>query len=301
MLKCARLARFLRDDDRRLAFSYEASGYPSTPDGVDNKALELGRIAGRVHVEKGQDGANVERMRTTSVEALEQDSEACRLALAAAADRNVSISSANPHQIVAAPVGNAPERARLKQTIQTNSSILARSRAFAYEYSSSVLYELEFSNTASSAFSRTSERIDSYLITHMRDLVKTTQAINDNLQSENPEAWANAVHGYRRLMQAVADDLYPAREDKTVGTKTIKLGADHYINRLIAFAEERSASKRFSEIVGSSLAYLGNRLDALFKAAQKGSHSEISTKDEAERYVVYTYLTIGDLLTLRGA
>ena len=50
-------------------------------------------------------------------------------------------------------------------------------------------------------------------------------------------------------------------------------------------------------MVGSELAYIGNRLDALFKASQKGSHATVS-KEEADRYVVYTYLTVGDILSL---
>ena len=44
--------------------------------------------------------------------------------------------------------------------------------------------------------------------------------------------------------------------------------------------------------------YMGDRLDAIFRAAQKGSHSTV-TKEEADRCVVYTYLLVGDILSLR--
>ncbi|WP_110989543.1 hypothetical protein, partial [Acinetobacter baumannii] len=57
-------------------------------------------------------------------------------------------------------------------------------------------------------------------------------------------------------------------------------------------------SKRFEEIVGSHMKYLGERLDAIFQAAQKGSHDIISSREEADRYVIYTYLVIGDILSL---
>lgn len=81
--------------------------------------------------------------------------------------------------------------------------------------------------------------------------------------------------------------------------RTIKLGPDNYINRLIAYVEENTDSKRFEEIVGSHMKYLGERLDAIFQAAQKGSHDVISTREEADRYVIYTYLVVGDILSLR--
>ena len=84
---------------------------------------------------------------------------------------------------------------------------------------------------------------------------------------------------------------------KTGFYEGIKLGADQYINRLVAHIEDSSESDRFNEIVGSHLGYMGDRLDALFGAAQKDSHATV-TKEEADRCVVYTYLLVGDILSL---
>jgi hypothetical protein len=101
----------------------------------------------------------------------------------------------------------------------------------------------------------------------------------------------------------LADAVFPATDStrtKQLGEKTvtIKLGKDNYINRLLAFIEDRSGSDRFNDIVGSQLSFLGERLDAVFKAAQKGTHADIVRKEEADRYVVYTYLLTGDILSL---
>lgn len=99
----------------------------------------------------------------------------------------------------------------------------------------------------------------------------------------------------------MADVIYPPRDAKTISsgskTRTIQLGPDNYINRLATFCEERSNSERFNELVGSHLALVGDRLDAFFKAAQKGSHANVS-REEASRTVIYTYLLIGDILEL---
>lgn len=47
-------------------------------------------------------------------------------------------------------------------------------------------------------------------------------------------------------------------------------------------------------IAGLQLAAL-----SMFKAAQKGSHDTIVSREEADRYVIYTYLIVGDILSLR--
>ncbi|TLX50590.1 hypothetical protein CWC31_11035 [Pseudoalteromonas ruthenica] len=131
------------------------------------------------------------------------------------------------------------------------------------------------------------------------EAVRKFTAIHGNLESDNPEDWSNSAHSCRRILQDLADVLFPPTNDRSTKTgKTIKLGPDNYINRLICFAEDQVESKTYTEVVGSQLKYLGHRLDSLFNAAQKGSHATISTREEAERYVVYTYMIVGDILRL---
>ena len=67
----------------------------------------------------------------------------------------------------------------------------------------------------------------------------------------------------------------------------------------MAFVSDSSTSSRFQDLVGSHLSFLGDRLDSVFLASQKGSHSTIVSREEADRYVVYTYLLLGDILSLR--
>lgn len=299
MLKCARLARLIGDEDHRKAFAFEAGGYPNTPTGVPNEAFELGRRAGRIYKEKDNEGKLSEKMNTSSVEMLESLAQTDRIALAAAIDPDVSISSSNPAQHVFAPTGNSQERQRLRISINNSVKIIATSKAFAYTYATNVYFELQFSGAASDIFERSAERIDIALLGTAPQAAQKTASIRTNLASENPEDWANAVHSCRRLLQDVADVLFPPQEDRKKDGKSVKLGHDNYINRLICFIEDNSASERFQEIVGSSLSYIGERLDAVFRAAQKGSHSVISSRDEAERYVIYTYLTVGDILALK--
>ena len=163
---------------------------------------------------------------------------------------------------------------------------------------------MKFSDIADDIFSRVRERFDSSIGDTVPTAVQKLTAIYDNLRSENPEDWSNAVHSCRRMLQELADAIYPATEDretKVAGQKRlVKMGADNYVNRLMAFIEKHSDSKRFVSITGSHLRFIGERLDAVIQAAQKGSHTTITDRSEADRYVIYTYLIAGDILSLKS-
>lgn len=303
-LKASRLARLLNDFDQQQIMLFEASGYPTSPDGVSAEVWRLAEIAGRVFKKKDPDGTIVNRAKLESLEQLDLEIDAAKESIRAAVDANISISSANPNQYVKNPEGNAAERRRHLELMTEKSKVLAARRAYVHGYVSNAYYELKFSSVPSDVFQRTRFKVDKKIVDLVPGAVKKFAAVYENLISENDEDWANAVHSCRRILQETADALYPARDDKVVGEgksqKTIRLGPDNYINRLVQYVDENSNSERFNEIVGSHMRYLGERLDAIFKAAQKGSHHVISSQDEADRYVIYTYLVIGDILQLRA-
>jgi hypothetical protein len=237
-----------------------------------------------------------------SIEQLENDKEMANIALQAAQDSDISISSANPYQTLPSYTGNWFERKTIRETSQQGAKRLSICRALIYDYALRNNYELKFSEIANDIFSRIRQRVDSAIGKAVPDAINKLSAAYDNLRSDNSEDWSNAVHSCRRILQTLADVIYPPREDIIIDEdgqgKTIKLGKENYINRIIAFVQERSKSSRFSSIVGTHLKFFGERLDSIFKAAQKGSHSDIVSIEEADRYVIYTYLMVGDVLTL---
>ena len=301
-LKAARLARLLNDFDAQQMFQYEASGYPSTPDGVAPEVWRIAKQAGRVSTTRDPvTKRNNEKVNMESIERLESVVESGKLALQAAQDREVSISSANPNQFVRSPPGNTKERTYIRMGITSSTEKLANSRALIYEYTSRRHYELKFSGAAQDVFATVRDAVDRDIGNLVPTAVQKFAAVYENLKSDNPEDWSNAVHSCRRILQDLADAVYPPQTAKRVTSdgKEINVGPDAYINRLVCFAEDNSSSDRFSELVGSHLRFLGDRLDAVFRAAQKGSHSIVG-QAEANRYVVYTYMISGDILSLRG-
>lgn len=305
VLKAVRLARLLNDSEHERMFSLEASGYPRTPDGIPNPEWAIALRANRGYKERDAKTQEVRQFAyTDSIDEIEQEIEACKMRLQSSG--NAPASSNAPHNPFIPPPHMAyiQERENTINNIRKLTERRAERRTLIHQYALRLHYELKFSEIAADVFARLRERVDHAVGSAVPESVKRFTAVYENLASDNPEDWSNAVHSCRRILQDLADVLYPPREDREIDTqgkkRVVRLGADNYINRLAAFAEEQATSARFEEIVGSNLSYLGERLDATFQAAQKGSHSTIVSREEADRYVVYTYLLVGDLLALAG-
>lgn len=303
-LKASRLARLLNEFAIQKIMEYEAGGYPTTPNGVAPDIWQLAVAAGRKYELTDPKTRELKSyVYMESMGQLEDELRIAEAALAAARDPNVAISSANPDQWVYPHMGNILERTGIRQSITQASQRLASRRTLIYQYAVRTHYELKFSGIADDVFTRIRQRVDTTIGQTVPDAVQRLTAVYENLHSENPEDWSNAVHSCRRILEDLADAVFPPTdEERTVSVdgkaRRIKLGKEQYINRIMAFVQDASASKRFQEIVGSHLEFMGNRLGSVFRAAHKGTHTTIVSREEADRYVVYTYLLVGDILSL---
>ena len=301
-LKVSRLARLLNDFDAQKMMEYEVSGYPMTPGGVPQHIYQLAVVAGReIQTLDSKTGKTQASVHCHSIGELEETVRLADASLAAAHSPAVSTASTHPDY---SSIGDRNERESIRASTALASKRLSSRRAMIHQYTLRKHYELKFSGIADDVFTRIRERVDETIGQTVPDAVQKLSAVYDNLRSENPEDWSNAVHSCRRILQDLADAVFPPTDterSKVVDGKTIKikLGKDNFINRVLAFVEDTSSSQRFKDIVGSHIAFLGDRLDSVFQAGQKGSHTTIVSREEAERYVVYTYLLVGDILSLR--
>ncbi|WP_158586413.1 hypothetical protein [Leptospira yasudae] len=301
-LKASRVARLLEDFESQKVLSFEASGYPVQPSGFSQETWNLIKIAGRNYFRKNPTTKEEQEYGYgNSIEELENLLDAYKKGIEAARDPDVSVASANPKQYVSFPVGNRLERNQRIENIRDITGKLSQRRNFIYQYIIGKYYELKYSEITENIFDRYSKTFKTKIETLIPEELPKFTSIYDNLSSENPEDWANAVHSCRRLLQGLADVLFPVTSDKSIlvngKEKIIKLGKDNYINRLIEYINQKSSSERFQELIGSDLSYIGNRLDSVFQASQKGSHS-IILKEEADRYVIHTFFLLGDILSL---
>lgn len=298
-LKTARLARLINDFDMTEIMEYEISGYPISPSGfVPKDKWRLGIIANRL---KSED--STQYIYNESIEQLEGELDFNKLAIEVARDADISFSSANPRQSPRTYTGNWKERTEIRERNIIASQRLASRRSFIYQYVMQKYLELKYSNIADDIFANVREKVDKKISKLVPESVKRFNAVYDNLNSENTEDWSNAVHSCRRILEDLANAVYPPTEDKKIEMEgkeeIIKLDSAHYMNRIMEFINGASKSKSFTYIVGSQLSYLEDRLYSTYEASNKGTHTTIVSKAEANRIVLYTYLLIGDILSLK--
>jgi len=305
VMKAARLARLVGDDIHFLIFQNEMSGYPTTPQGVSPEIWNLCKVAKRIKSRKKRDdkgkdtGEVVETAELRSIANIEENASTLKMRLSFFQPQPVNIASANPHQFVRAPIRDLAAEGQIAMNYRDEMAILAARRAFVYSFVLSKNFELRVSSAAEDIFEGYRRRVDKYLGDLIPDELRRLDSIKANLESENPEDWANAGHSCRRLLQAIADVLYPPSEQPVTAAdgKPKKVGKENYINRLIMFCETKMSSGVSFKVLSSDLKYIGERLDSVFAAAQKGTHAQIDLS-EAERFVIHTYLLVGDILDL---
>jgi len=299
-LKCARLGRLTNNQSAMDLFRYELAGYPQGDGGlILTEAFNLARYVNRVFKQKDKVGVLREYIFPETVAELETETDAAKEQMKVSSDRDVSVASSNPGQYVMAPIGNSFERFGLRQTITEKSKKLNKLKSGYYNYALGVYYELKFGDIVEEIFEKRRKSVNKYLSEKLPETLKKLVSVYENLRSKSEEDWANAVHSCRRVIKDVADLFYPADNSEIdIGSgKKIRLSEEKYIMRLKQYIKNKSGSKRFNEIVGSHLDYIGDRIDAIHNASTKGSHADIK-REEAERYMIYAYLLISDLITL---
>ncbi|KKN43159.1 hypothetical protein LCGC14_0706050 [marine sediment metagenome] len=298
-LKTVRLARLINDFKMAKIMRYEISGYnPNKKGFLPHEEWQVGIKTNREYETK--DYQNY--IYPESIEELERELKILETNMQVARDADISFSSANPQQRPRTYQGNYTERANIKDRYTVVSKRLANRRSLVYQYVLNKNLELKYSNIADDIFAEIREKVDKTIGKIIPDSVVKFNAVYNNLKTENEENWSNAVHSCRKILKDLADSIYPPTDDieKEVDgkLKKIELGEERYINRILEFIDNKSDSESFKSVVGSQLRFIGDRLISILEASHKGSHTTIVSKEEANRVVVYTYLLIGDILSL---
>ncbi|NEU29947.1 hypothetical protein GN156_04040 [bacterium LRH843] len=304
VLKCLRLARLINDFDAVEWLRQEANGFEINEKGfMTSIAWEAAQRSSRIYFiddpnSKAAKPKKVERAFTDTIAVMEANVMTAKSRMEVAYDRDVSVSSHSTYLPVVPP-GNAAERQGISRIINDNIEKIEKVKSKLYEFIFNINYELKFGDITEDIFIRKRLTVDTILKDICPEAIQKFISVYENLKSDNDEDWANAVHTCRRIIKEVADTVYPPSEEPITlpNGKLIKIGEDQYINRLIQFIDSKSTSEKFTSIVGSHLKFIGERLDSVHEAANKGTHTEV-TLEEAERYIIYTYLVIGDILTL---
>lgn len=219
--------------------------------------------------------------------------ETFRTSIDAARDPNVSVSSANPNEWVNGTAfgggvrGNISERTALRTSANKVVGYLANYRTETYSFAARINHNWQFGNIAESIFERKRKRVEPVLQQVFPDTEQRLNSIEQNLRSDNPEDWKNAVGSCRALLMDVADLLNPPKnaEDKS-----------KYIDRLKDYISPKVKSKTKKKLLKSYFDELKARIEYTMDLTQSGAHQGRPIKAEAEDVVLHTYLLIAELM-----
>ena len=150
---------------------------------------------------------------------------------------------------------------------------------------------LAFGEVPRQYFDLIRDRVDNLLLDICPETIEQFMTAYERL-SGGREDWSLALTSCRRIIKAVADVIYPPKNGKVAGRE---VGDQQYINRIRAFLDENMASSSDKDLAKAHINYLGSFIEELNKKTSKGVHSAVN-QEEAVRTVLYTYLTIGDIL-----
>jgi len=173
----------------------------------------------------------------------------------------------------------------------TFSAIRAKVVALVHTFVVRTYYELAFSEQQREMFEQARTEVDALLAPVAGDALSKVESINRRLSEGDPEAISQALTTCRRLIDSVADVLYPPTDETVeLGGNTVHLGASHHKNRLNAYVADREESN-------TRRAKLRRTLSDIYERVSSGVHSDVSAT-EARFLFLSTYLYLGEVLTL---
>lgn len=162
----------------------------------------------------------------------------------------------------------------------------------AHELASGLYKQLKFSGTVSNCFDLLKDAVDDILLDLNPVISEQLMLAFKSVSSNKEEEWSQALTTCRRLIEALADELYPATNDNGNGRA---LGKTQYVNRIWAFMDASIESKSNKELAKAHVDFLGSWLEKINKLSNKGVHAELGQL-EATKAVFHTYLMIADIL-----
>ena len=303
LLQCLKVARLLNDQSSIIWLQYEYGGYPRTKDGhIQTEAWKIGYANGRGYVQDEK-----QCIFTEMASELEEKIESQHHAVNNFTTQGVSVSGELALLAMTKLTDNVTRSTgNIISNIALSKKRLSILKSRYYDYALKKHIEISFGNVATNIFAEYREQVENGFSGLSKDTVLKLQAIEDKINSNNPELYSQALTTCRRLFENTSRELFdkyfPDYKDKKYKTKSgkeIDVSGDHFKNKLsavIEILEDKSATK---SIVGSNITYLLDWIDNLNDLQCKGVHSDIS-KQDAMRCIIQTYICLGDILNLQS-
>jgi hypothetical protein len=279
VMKATRLARLMRDDAAQEWLGFEINGVPSSDKGMQwmtrtrrwtNKEEKEGYWA---------PAASLEAIRDASQGALNAFSGGVSLSgdyvTIAMRERNGQI---NQHT----------------NNVSKMEQVLSAIDARLYGYASDVYAELRFSEIQASLFEQSRVAVDGTLAAMAGDALKKIESVSERLHSDDAEGISQAMSTCRRLIDSVADHVFPARDEPyDLNGQPLTVKQNAVLNRINASLHTRG-------VRGGRTDRLRRSLSDIYGRVSTGVHSDVDSH-EARYLFLATYVLLGEVLTLPGS
>lgn len=295
LMRAKRVARLLADEDAERWLDLETTGYPSDfRFNFLGKCLYYARKSGRI--------TDDNKYYPQSLVEIESRVEISGEFLKGAAPKAFSGAVENFTVATATQKVYNDQLNQFSQfrTVQTReAALVAGIRAGIHAYIADALRALEFGDVAESIFDQLRADVDDFILYRAPRAAEKLKAISERMAEGGPEECAEALTSCRRLLLALADDLFPAQDADYVGSdgRSRKVGVDQYKNRLSAFIDLRVKSEGTRTLLDAELEHLCARLNAGYDKANKGVHADV-TLEEARLTIIQAYVFVGELARL---
>jgi hypothetical protein len=162
----------------------------------------------------------------------------------------------------------------------------------AHTLASEIFNQLKFSGTVKNCFDLLKSASDDKLLDLDPALAEQLMLAFKAVASSKEEEWSHALTTCRRLIEGLADILFPSSEKTHNGRA---LGSKNYVNRIWAFMDESIQSNSNKDLAKAHIDFLGSWLEKINKISNKGVHTGVS-QIEATKAVFHTYLVVADIL-----
>jgi hypothetical protein len=275
VLKVMRSARLMGDEEAERWLGYEIEGIPDTAEGR--------AWMSQTKRWTNQDAGEGYWRPASSLEATRAGADAARAALA-----GVNLSGDMLFPIMrehSAAIANYTSQAIAM------SRVLSAVDARVYHYASDVYAELQFSEIQASLFAESQTAVDATFAAMAGSALKKIESINERLGVNEDEAISQAMSTCRRLIDAVADHVFPAQDEPyDLNGHELNVKQSAVLNRINAYLHS-------SGVTGGRADRLRRSVADIYRRVSKGVHDDVDGH-EARYLFLATYVNLGEVLTL---
>lgn len=274
VLKATRLARLIEDETALVWLGFETSGIPNNDEGKRHMT-KAGRWANREKEEGYWIPASAVQATIDSggqaVEALKVESVGGEYASIALREQRNAIVT-------------------LSRQSANMAGIVSRVAGLVHGFATRVYLELQFSDAQATMFETARQDVDARLALLGGDALTKIASINERLRAGDLEAVSHAMTTARRLIDSVADSVFPGRvEPYMIGDESLVVDNSKVLNRLNAFMHQ-------SGVTGGRRSRLRRALGDIYERVSKGVHNDVDV-EEARFVFLLTYVTLGEVVS----